>query len=186
MASEEKKYTPDFKIKVAEEALDQGKQNLDTLSDKFDVPVSLILMWTAEYEKHGADAFDETDVSGPEKTERTEEPETVTIDITDEKIAESVSLGAMFEDLNMRTIVFWSIVGFVLFNVFVTVLHEMYHRDEQLARDQVSATTEFYQVNQLINQQKKELSEFGVVDAENGIYRIPIDSVINEMAVDSE
>lgn len=187
MASEEKNYTPEFKVKVAEEALDQSKKNLDNLADKYDLPVSVILMWTAEYEKHGAEAFEETDTAR-EKTheQQEEEPESVDVQVTDEDISRSVEFGVMTGDLDIKKIVFWSIVGFVILNIFVGILYEMYHRDEQLARERVSTTNEYYQVNQLKNEHKTKLSEFGMVDAENGIYRIPIDSAINEIAVDSE
>jgi hypothetical protein len=33
---------------------------------------------------------------------------------------------------------------------------------------------------------QQQLESFGVVDLENGIYRIPIDSAINQMAADDE
>lgn len=184
MASEEKKYTPDFKVKVVEEALERSKKNLDNLAEKYDLPVSLILMWTAEYEKSGPDAFEEQETA-EEKTQE-EEQESVDVQVSDEDISRSVEFGVMTGDLNIKKIVFWSIVGFVILNIFVAILHEMYHRDEQVARERISTTNEYYQVNQLKNQQQKRLSEFGMVDAENGIYKIPIDSAINEIAVDSE
>ncbi len=53
MENEGKKYTADFKKEVAQKALDQDKKNLDRLSDKHDVPVSVILMWATELEKGG-------------------------------------------------------------------------------------------------------------------------------------
>lgn len=185
MASEEKRYTPEFKVKVAEEAIAQSKNNLDNLAEKHDLSVSQILMWTADYEKNGPDAFEEQETT-VEKKDQQVKGEEVNVQITDEEISRSVEFGVMTGDLNIKKIVFWSIVGFVILNIFVTILHEMYHRDEQVARERMSTTNEYYQVNQLKNQQQNKLSEFGMVDAENGIYRIPIDSAINELAVDSD
>lgn len=187
MASEEKKYTPEFKVEVAEEAIRQEKKNLDNLAEKYDLSVSRVLMWTAEYEKNGPQAFEEQE-SAEEKTHEQQEEDfgSVDVQVTDEDISRSVEIGVMTGDLNIKKITFWSIVGFVILNIFVGILYEMYQRDEQVARERISSTNEYYQVNQLKNQQQKKLSDFSMVDAENGIYRIPIDSAINDIAIDSE
>lgn len=187
MANEEKNYSPDFKIKLAKEALDQSKKNLDTLADKYDVPVSLILMWTAQYEKKGAEAFEAEAEAEESKSEVSEEePETVDVEVEDEDVARSVEYGVMSDDLNIRRLVFWSILGIVIVLIFIQALYEMYHYNEQVAQERVSAESQYYQVNELRSEQNERLSNFGVVDLENGVYRIPIDSAINEMAADSE
>jgi len=39
MTNEDQNYTPEFKKKVDQKALDQSKQNLEGLSEKYEVPV---------------------------------------------------------------------------------------------------------------------------------------------------
>lgn len=182
MASEEKQYTAAFKKEVAQKALDQNKKNLDKLSDEYDVPVSVILMWATELEKGGEDVFET-----PEETEESEEIQTeVDVEITNQKVADSVEHGVMLDQLNYKRLVFWSVFGIILVLIFVQALFEMYEYNRQVTQERVSAESEYYQANQLKKQAHQQLDSFGVVDLENGIYRIPIDSAINEMAADEE
>lgn len=182
MASEEKNYSAEFKKEVAQKALDQSKKNLDKLSKKYDVPVSVILMWATELEKGGEEAFKTTDK--PE-----EEPEGVTevdLEITDKKIADSVEHGVMFDRLNYKRLVFWSVFGSILVLIFVQALFEIYQYNERVIQERVSAESEYYQAVQLKKEAQQQLESFGVVSLENQIYRIPVDSAISEMAGDEE
>lgn len=184
MTSEEKKYTPEFKIKVAQKALEQSKQNLENLSEEYGVPVSVILMWATEVEKGGEDVFE----TAEEETEKDrKESEEIDISISDEEVASSVEYGVMFDNLNYKRLVFWSVLGIILVCIFVQGLLEMYQYNEQGLQDQVAAESgEFYQANQLNKRAEERITSFGIVNLEEGTYRIPIDSVLNNMAVDEE
>ncbi len=184
MASEEKNYSAAIKKEVAQKALDQNKKNLDKLSDKYDVPVSVILMWATELEKGGEEVFETAEEDDHASTEQ--EVSDVDVEITDEKVADSVFHGVMLDQLNIKRLVFWSVFGIVLVLIFVIGLFEMYQYNVQVTQERVSAESEYYQANQLKREAQEELESFGVVNPEEGIYRIPIDSAINEMAVDDE
>lgn len=180
MASEKNNYTPAFKKEVAQKALDQSKQNLEPLSDEYGVPVSVILMWATEFEKGGDEAFK------PEEEPQEDHPK-VDVTISDQEVAESLEHGVMFDKLNYKRLTFWSVLGTILVIIFVQSLFEMYQYNKQSIEERVSAASgEFYKVNQLKKEARKELNSFGVVNLEEGTYRIPIDSVLNTMAVDEE
>jgi transposase-like protein len=85
MASQEE-YSPEFKAKVAAEALAQDRKNLDKLSAKYDVPVSLILTWASKYEKD-PESFETSDAPVDEAHE-SEEDTVVRVDVDDEEISE--------------------------------------------------------------------------------------------------
>ena len=180
MASEEKNYTAEFKKKVAQQALDQSKKNLDKLSEKHDVPVSVILMWATELEKGGEDVFEEPE----EEQEKVEESAEADVEITDSRVADSVEHGVMLDQLNIKRLVFWSVFGTGLVIVFVIGLLEMYQYNQQVTQERVSADSEYYQANQMKREAREQLNSFGVVNLENGTYRIPIDSAISENAGD--
>ncbi|MDZ7658510.1 transposase [Fodinibius sp.] len=184
MANEKQNYSADFKKEVAQKALDQSKQNLDKLSKKYDVPVSVILMWATELEKGGEDVFkteEDKDTSSPE-----EPVETIDVEVTDEELANSVEHGVMQDKLNYKRLIFWSLFGTILVVIFVRGLYEMYEYNTEATQERVSSESEYYQVNQMKRQARQQLDSFGVVDLENGTYRIPIDSAINKMAADEE
>lgn len=183
MANEEKKYTSEFKAKVALEALGQQKKNLDSLSDKYNVPVSAILTWTIQLEKHGPDIFDASEE--PEEVEgHISDRQAVNVEVDDPEIEKSISHGVMHDKLNYKRLVFWSVLGIILVLIFVQALVEMYQYNVDVTQERISANSEYYQVNQLKREAEETLNSFGVVDLENGVYRIPIDSAINEIASD--
>lgn len=183
MASEEKSYNADFKKEVAQEALDQDKKNLDKLSKKYDVPVSVILMWATELEKGGEDVFETPE---EDEEESVEEENEVDVEVSDQKVVDAFEHGVMLDQLNYKRLVFWSVFGIILVSIFVQALYEMYQYDQQVIQERVSAESQYYQATQLKNEAQDHLESFGVVDLENGIYRIPIDSAITEMASDEE
>lgn len=178
MSNEDKKYSAEFKSKVAKEAIEQDKQNLERLSKKHDVPVSTILTWVVQLEKNPESAFTESDKTVVEKQQSVEED--VDLEVTDEEISASIQHGVMYDKLNIRRLTFWSILGIVLVLLFIQALIEMYQFNRDISQEAASST-EFYQVNQQNKEATETLNSFGVVDLENGIYRIPIDSAINEI-----
>lgn len=183
MENEENKYTSEFKLEVAQKALDQSKKNLDKLSDKYDVPVSVILMWATELEKGGPEVFETPE---EEKDAKAEKETNVDVEISDAQVADAVEHGVMLDKLNYKRLIFWSVFGVILVLIFVQALFEMYQYNQQVAQERVSNESQYYQVNELKTNARQKINSFGVVDLENGIYRMPIDSVINEMAVDDE
>lgn len=184
MASEEQKYSAEFKKEVAQKALNQSKQNLDDLSDQYDVPVSVILMWATELEKGGEDVFETSEEDTEEEV--TEEYDQVDVEITDGKVADSVDHGVMLDQLNYKRLVFWSVFGIIIVSVIVQALYELYQYNQSFIEERVSSESQYYQANQLREEGEQQLDSFGVVDLENGIYRIPIDSAISNIAADEE
>lgn len=185
MASEEEKYSAEFKKEVAQKALDQSKKNLDKLAKSYDVPVSLILMWATELEKGGDDVFEVSESAGEPKKAESEDTD-VDLEISNERVANSVEHGVMDDKLNYKRLIFWSVFGTILVVIFVRGLIEMYQYNMQVTQERVSSESEYYQVNQMKKEAQEQLDSFGVVDLENGTYRIPIDSAINNMAADEE
>jgi len=182
MASEEQRYTPEFKTKVALDALEHEKKNLDRLSDKYSVPVSKILMWASQVENHGTDFFKQSGGDEPNETAAREEP--IDVEVTDPEIADSIFKGVMADRLNYRRLTYWSILGMAIVIIFVLALMEMFEYNSQISKERVSSESEYYEVSRLADEAEKTLSSFGVVNLDDGIYRIPVDSAINELAVD--
>lgn len=185
MASQEPTYSSEFKAKVALEALAQNKKNLDRLSDKYDVPVSVILTWAVQLERNAANVYTTSQEPANVQT-AAEENAVVDVEINDEKVSHSISYGVMGDELDIKKLTFWSVLGIIFVIIFVQLLFEMYEMSTQINKDRISARSEYHDVNEQNRKDMEKLSSFGVVDIEQGIYRMPIDSVINDMAVDGE
>lgn len=178
MASADR-HSAEFKIEVAREALERDNKELEPLSRKYSIPVSLILTWAVQLEKRGPESFSDDEGYGTQPRES--ESDTFEVDISDSDIAASVDRGAMSDDLNYKRLTFWGVLGLILFIVFVQGLMEMFKSNRQMMRERVSSQSEYYQANQLRDEAEDRLSRYGVVNPEEGSYHVPIDSVINEM-----
>lgn len=186
MASK-KQYTAEFKAKVALEALGQSQKDLQGLAQKYDVPVSAILTWVTQLKNKSSGIFEETT---EEEFETSDQPftdqEEVDVEISDPEIASSFRYGVMEDRLNYRRLAFWCTLGVVLIVIFVRALVELFQYNTEMNHAGVSATNEYYQVNQQKKEAFETLNSFGVVNLEEGIYRIPLDSAINEIAAGEE
>lgn len=184
MPNEGNNYTPEFKKKIAQKALENDKKNLDQLSEQYDVPVSVILMWATELEKGGQEAFKEA--PDTEDTAQKVKSDNVDIDMPDDELADSMQHGVMYDKLNYKRLTFWSVLGVILVIVFVQALFEMYQYHMDTTQLRVSSESEYYQAKELKENAEEQLNTFGVVDLEEGTYRVPVDSVINEITVNEE
>lgn len=184
MANQDSGYSSKFKAKVAQEALDRNKKNLEPLSDKYNVPVSVILTWAVQLERNDATVFATAEESSDVNT--TKESTAVDVEIDDEEVSQGITKGVMRNNLDYKKLTFWSVLGVIFVVIFVQLLVEMYQLTSQANQERVSAQSEYYEVAEQNRKDRERLSSFGVVNIEEGIYRIPIDSVINDMAVDGE
>ena len=180
MASK-KQYSAEFKIKVAEEAAEQPEQDVHSLAQKYDVPVSAVLTWRTQFENKGPAAFRDEDEA---EEQPIKDHETVDVEVRNPDIADSIGYGVMLDRLNYPRLIFWSVLGVVLFVIFIIALVQMFQYNSQVTREQIAGSSEYYQVTELNRQAEETLNSFGIVDMENGIYRIPIDSAINDIAAD--
>lgn len=179
MASEEKHYSAEFKTRIAKQAEGQSHEELEALAENNEIPVSAILTWRAQYQKEGEKAFRTENVA---VSDRSGDSDTVEVEVNNENVDSGFKYGVMLDDLNIKRLTFWSVVGIILVVIFVKALVEMYQYNTQVTREKIAAESVYYDLNQLREQANQRLSSFGVVDAEEGIYHIPIDSAMNEIA----
>jgi hypothetical protein len=110
--------------------------------------------------------------------------EDIDISTDDEEFASAVNHGVMSDTLNYGKLIFWSTLGTSLIIIFVIGL--VYFSQYSLFEAQKAASQRvtYSDFTELINEQKQELNSFGVIDLEEGIYRVPIDSAISKIAID--
>ena len=108
----------------------------------------------------------------------------VTIETEDNSFAASVSHGVQEDQLDYKKLYFWS--AFLIVTVIVFVVSLMFFAEFSYynAQQNASVTSTYRQVTTLKADQTEELNSFGIVDAENGVYHIPIDEAINKLAAE--
>ncbi|HET8864369.1 MAG TPA: transposase [Gracilimonas sp.] len=174
------KYSSEFKAKVALEAVSQSRSVIQKIAEKHDISEEEVISWAAQLNEDAASLF------GAETTHVDDGGEVEDVDITtnDEEFAAAVSHGVMSDNLNYGKLIFWSTLGASLVIIFVIGL--VYFSQYSLfeAQKEASSRVTYSDFSALVAEQKQELNSFGVVDLEEGIYRIPIDSAINRIAIE--
>ncbi len=180
--AEKKEYSSEFKAKVALQALEQNKKDLEPLAKKYEVPVSLILTWAVQLEENAAGVYDASE----EPVDIEYGPIPVDIEVESREIEISLKNGVMSDDLNYMRLASWSVIGLILVIVFMQMLVEIFQVNIGKHPEQVIGEDAFYEVTEKKHEAKKRLSSFGVVDKETNVYRVPVDMVIEQMAQDAE
>lgn len=165
MSKKQKTFTDEEKNSIALKAVSGGDEGIKNLSEKHNVSEEKIRNWIRE-----------TDVKAVNETE-----EEVSLDASDEFIA-SVNYGANFDKLNYKRLMFWGVFGIAVIVIFVQSIIFIYDYTKSSATQLRSEQSQFYNIDELKMNDQETLDSFGVVDAEAGIYRIPIDSAITQIA----
>ncbi|MGM0588240.1 MAG: hypothetical protein ACQETE_07505 [Bacteroidota bacterium] len=111
--------------------------------------------------------------------------EPVEIEVADQEVAESLQHGVMGDKLNYPRLLFWSLFGLFIFVLFVYSLTGMYSYNSFVSKQEQDKQTQWTQINQLRENEQQKLNSFGVINAEEGVYHIPIDSAIHVIATQS-
>lgn len=164
------KFTKQEKTAIALQAASGDEKTIKQLAKKHNVSVDEIKLWVRE-----------TDVSGVEEKHEHH----VSIEAT-EDFANTVEYGATFDNLNYKRLTFWTIFGSTVFTIFIVAIIFLYgYTFPGVERDR-SEASQFYNIQQMEQASQSHLQSFGVVDPDEGVYRIPVDSAISQMAEDLE
>jgi len=115
-----------------------------------------------------------------------EQKQTFRVESDSKEFMESVEHGVEGDDLNYKRLFFWTSIGLVLLAVFLYTLVNMFDYTQFVIGEKTAADSQFSQIHDLKQHEQKVLHSFGVVDQEQGLYRIPIDSAITLVAEQSK
>jgi transposase-like protein len=169
MSKPSNNFTPEEKAAIALKAVSGDDHTKQELAKEHNVTVEQIDQWIRE--------------TGVKPV--TDSNDTVELE-ANEDFAESVEFGAVPDRLNYPRLTFWSIFGTVVIVMMVLAIMAIYEYTSTSAQQARSAESEFYELRELQQRDQSTLDSFGVVDPEQGIYRIPIDSAITIIAQDSD
>lgn len=172
------KYTSEFKAKVALEAVSQSKTIVADIADKYDLSEEEVIEWAKQLQDDAVQVFAGSQADSHSVSDAHEDVE---LETEDEEFAVAVEHGVMNDELNYSKLIFWSTFGTALVIVFVIGLVYFSQYSIFETQKEVSAGSSYTELTELKESQNAELNSFGVVNPEEGIYRIPIDSAISRM-----
>jgi transposase-like protein len=179
MSNEKKSYSREFKAKVVLETMSGETITPHKVAEKYEITTEDILKWSNEMD---LSAENLEKLSSAVEGYTVEAPEEVDLEYEEDLFGQEVSFGATYDILNMKMLTFWTAFGTGLVLLIILALMAVYHFSTSSTIREVSERSEYYDITLLKQREQEQLSSFGVVDLENEIYRIPIDSVITRMA----
>jgi predicted transcriptional regulator len=166
MSKKPTKFSDSEKLNIATSAALGGEEAIKSLAAEHNVTEDEIREWVREMKAGNVNDDDE-----------------VTLDVS-EDFAKSVEYGATFDILNYNRLTFWSLFGSVVIVLFIVAIMFMHEYTRTSSIQDRSEQSIYYDIEQLNRTDRLKLDSFGVVDPDEGIYRIPIDSAITIMATD--
>lgn len=173
MSKDKKEYSSEFKAKVVLEASSAEGDGVQQIADKYNVTTEEIAIWARDMGISGVDSSDPS----------TDE---ITLEVKNESFYSAVDFGAQEDKLNYKRLTFWTVFGTAFVLIIVVSLIYVFDSTVSSTQQQVSAQSQYLDVNELKMRDEATLSSFGVVNPEAGIYRIPIDSAITLMLSENE
>ncbi|PWN07343.1 hypothetical protein [Rhodohalobacter mucosus] len=169
MSSDPKNFTAEERAAIALKAQSGDPSAKQELAEKHGITVEEIEKWIRETGSRSV----------------TEGEETVSLE-ANEDFAESVSFGAVPDRLNYPRLIFWSLFGTGIVVITVLAIMAVYNYTITSAEQSRASESQFYNISELEARDSAILDSYGVVDLEEGIYRIPIDSAMTLIAEEAE
>lgn len=94
----------------------------------------------------------------------------------------NVTSGVNEDKLNYKKLFFWSVLGTAAVAIVVTVLINIYEYTIFTATQKAGAASQYYDIQELRQNEQETLNSFGLIDGDRGVYHIPIDSAISLIA----
>lgn len=167
MSSDSKNLTNEQKAAIVLKAASLDADGKQELAKEQGVTVKEIENWTRD-----------------SKSDSVKEDETFTLETSD-KYAESVEFGADPDKLNYPRLIFWSTFGTAVITIMILSIMAIYQYTFTGAGVQQSEASQSYRLTEIQQKDSDRLNTFGVIDPDEGIYRIPIDSAITLIAQES-
>ncbi|OAN63976.1 hypothetical protein A8B79_14405 [Balneola sp. EhC07] len=174
------KHNAKFKAQVAIEALNLSAGDLEEFAKVKGVSTDQVLDWVSQLKENSATIFEEG--QDAHSGHHHASGENVNLETEDELLIAAVSHGVNDDNLNYNKLFFWTTFGTGLVVVIIYGLIQFAQASWFDAQNEAAVNSQFSEIKELKAKDAETLNSYGVVDLENGTYRIPIDQAINKIA----
>jgi|18_taG_2_1085343.scaffolds.fasta_scaffold00310_4 regulator of replication initiation timing len=174
------KHNAKFKAQVAIEALNLSEGDLEEFAKVKGVSTDQVLDWVSQLKENSATIFEEG--QDAHSGHHHASGENVNLETEDELLIAAVSHGVNDDNLNYNKLFFWTTFGTGLVIVIIYGLIQFAQASWFDAQNEAAVNSQYSEIKELKAKHAETLNSYGVVDLENGTYRIPIDQAINKIA----
>lgn len=180
----EQSYSDDFKAKLVLQATSPQGPSPSEIAGQHGVSVRQLVSWAMEMDLSSEDIQLLKTAAGDESDGASSD---VTLTGTSESFIKDIRFGMTRDILDIRKVGFWTFFGSGFVLLLVVGIMSIYSVATTDTIQRVYAESgDNYDVSQLKMQQAEHLNSFGVLDTDEGVYHVPIDAVIEQMAAEAE
>lgn len=170
MSKDPKNYSLEEKTRICLEVTSADESALQEVLQKYQLSYETVELWMGET---GVSDQESGALSGGAGSD-------IYVEM-DNETAKSTRFGASYDTLNYKRLTFWAIFGSTVILVMVLSIIFIYEFSFSGMDSQQSVQNDYFDIQVLNEADAKRLNSFGVVDEEQGIYHVPIDSAIQKM-----
>lgn len=174
------KHSAEFKAQVALEAINLPLGEVEDFAKKKGVTKDEVVEWVAALQKNSVNLFTGGDDS--HSGHHQVSGENVDLETEDEMLSAAVAHGVNDDELNYKKLFFWTTFGIGLVVFIIAALIPFAQTSLYDAQNEASINSGDSKIKEMKAKDRETLNTYGVVDLEKGVYRIPIEQAINNIA----
>lgn len=102
------------------------------------------------------------------------------------ELEDSVTYGVSHDNINLRTVSFWLVLGVVMVIIILFGVYNIYSYNQFLSSKQAAINSEYHELEDRRQRERQMLTAFELMDEESRRYRIPVDSAMTLMVRQQE
>ena len=103
------------------------------------------------------------------------------VETSDQELAKAITVGVNEDTMDLNKLIFWSGLGVTLVAAVVVVWIFASQMFFEQSKANATATSTYYAVEKLKEDANQHIQSYGVLDAEKGVYHIPVEKAIEKM-----
>jgi hypothetical protein len=103
------------------------------------------------------------------------------VETTDHELSKAITVGVNEDTMDFNKLIFWSGLGVTLVTTFVVIWIFASQMFFEQSKANATATSTYYAVEKLTEDANNHIQSYGVIDAEKGVYHIPVEQAIEKM-----
>ena len=103
------------------------------------------------------------------------------VETSDQELAKAITVGVNEDTMDLNKLIFWSGLGVTLVVAVVVVWIFASQMFFEQSKANATATSTYYAVEKLTEDANHHIQSYGVLDAEKGVYHIPVEQAIEKI-----
>ena len=106
------------------------------------------------------------------------------VETSDHELSNAITIGVNDDIIDFKKLIFWSGLGVGIVTAVVVVWIFASQMFFEQSKANATATSTYYAIDKLYEDANNHIQSYGVLDAEKGVYHIPIEAAIEKITTD--